>query len=81
MKESVTVKNNWVQLNDVYKPTADEFKMKPPKITEIKEIGMYRELNPTIEKVQRREYRLEYEESEIVPSQTIQDKVFRDILQ
>jgi hypothetical protein len=38
---------------------------------------MYRELNPTIEKVQRREYKLEYEESEIIPNQTIQDEVFR----
>lgn len=54
MKESVTVKNNWTQLNDVYKPTVDDHKMAPPQITEVKEVGLYRILNPTLEKIQRR---------------------------
>lgn len=80
MKESVTVKNNWAQLNDVYKPTADDAKMAPPTITEIKEVGLYRALNPVIEKVQRREYRLEFKEEDIVPSQTIRDEVFRELI-
>jgi hypothetical protein len=80
MKESVTVKNNWAQLNDVYKPTVDDFKIAPPPITEIKEVGLYRALNPVVEKVQRREYRLEYEEEDITPSQTISDDVFRELL-
>jgi hypothetical protein len=80
MKESVTVKNNWAQLNDVYKPAVEDIKTPPPPITEIKEVGLYRALNPVVEKIQRREYRLEYEEDEIVPSQTIRDEVFRQLL-
>lgn len=79
-KESVTIKNNWEQVKDVYKTTFEELAMKRPEITEIKEVGVIRELNKEVEKVQRREYRLNFEETEVAVNQTITDPVFREIL-
>lgn len=79
-KESVTIKNNWEQVKDVYKTTFEELAMEKPKIEEIKEVGIIRALNPEVEKVQRREYRLSYKDEPIEANQTINDEVFREIL-
>lgn len=76
MKEPVTVKNNWNQEADVFKPTFEEVDKKVPVITEMKEVGLLRGLNPTVEKVQRREYKLDYVNYSVTVNKTMSDSFF-----